>query len=59
MNETKYKPQARYIKDNIRRFVLNVNRHTETDLIEHLEAQKNVQKYIRDLIRADMEKQGK
>lgn len=59
MTEKKYAPQERYIKDNIRRFVLNTNRNTEADLIEHLEGQKNVQKYIRDLIRADMKKQGK
>lgn len=59
MQEKKYERQERYIKDNIRRFVLNVNRKTEADLMEHLEGQKNVQKYIRDLIRADMEKQGK
>lgn len=59
MNDTKYKPQAKYISNNIRRFSLNANRNTEADLIEHLEKQDNVQKYIRDLIRADMEKQGK
>lgn len=59
MQEKKYAPQERYIKDNIRRFVLNVNKNTEADLMEHLEGQKNVQKYIRDLIRADMEKQGR
>ena len=56
MAETKYAPQARYIKDTIRRFVLNVNRNTEEDLLKHLEAQENVQKYLRELIRADMEK---
>lgn len=59
MAEKKYERQERYIKNTIRRFVLNVNRNTEADLMEHLEGQKNVQKYIRDLIRADMEKQGK
>ena len=59
MTEKKYARQEKYIKNSIRRFVLNVNRNTEADLMEHLEGQKNVQKYIRDLIRADMEKQGK
>ena len=59
MAEKKYERQERYIKNTIRRFVLNVNRNTEADLMEHLEKQDNVQKYIRDLIRADMEKQGK
>lgn len=54
-----YEPQARYIKDNIRRFSLNANRRTEADLIEYLEAQENIQKYLRDLIRADMKKQRK
>lgn len=56
MSEKKYAPQERYIKDTIRRFVLNCNRNTEKDLIQHLEGQKNVQRYIRDLIRADMAK---
>ena len=56
MAEKKYAPQERYIKDTIRRFVLNCNKRTEADLIQHLEAQENVQKYIRDLIRADMAK---
>jgi len=56
LTKTKYASQAQYIKENIRRFVLNVNRHTEEDLLKHLEAQKNVQKYLRELIRADMEK---
>lgn len=59
MTEKKYAPQERYIKDNIRRFVLNTNRNTEADLIEHLEKQENVQKYIRDLIRKDMKSQKK
>ena len=59
MTEKKYARQEKYIKNSIRRFVLNVNRNTEADLMEHLEDQKNVQKYIRDLIRADMEKQEK
>lgn len=56
MAEKKYAPQERYIRDNIRRFVLNVNRNTEADLLKHLECQKNVQRYLRDLIRADMAK---
>lgn len=59
MTEKKYAPQERYIKDNIRRFVINANRNTEADLIEHLEKQENVQKYIRDLIRKDMKSQKK
>lgn len=56
MGEKKYEPQARYIKDTIRRFALNINRHTESDLIAHLEAQENVQGYIKALIKADMDK---
>lgn len=58
MAEKKYAPQEKYIKERIRRFVLNVNRNTEEDLLKHLEAQENVQKYLRELIRADMKKQG-
>lgn len=57
MPEKKYAPQEKYIKDKIRRFVLNANRNTEADLIDHLEKQENVQKYLRELIREDMAKQ--
>lgn len=54
VTEKKYAPQEKYIKEKIRRFVLNANRNTEPDLVEYLEKQENLQQYLRDLIRADM-----
>lgn len=52
--EKKYAPQERYIKKTIRRFVLNCNKNTEKDLIDHLEKQENLQSYLRNLIIKDM-----
>lgn len=43
-----------YNSKNIRRFVLNANCNTDKDIIEHLEKTSNKQKYIFDLIRADI-----
>lgn len=51
-------PQERYSAANIRRFVLNCNRVTMPDLLAHLEAQPNVQRYLISLIQADMDKQN-
>lgn len=46
----------RYIKNKMRRFTIQFHRDNEADVIEHLEAQGNVTQYIKELIRADMEK---
>lgn len=43
-------------KKNARFFGLKLNRETDKDLIEHLEMQQNVQAYLKELIRADLEK---
>jgi len=48
-----------YIKANQRQFMLKVNRIHEADMIEWLEGKKNVQAYLKQLIREDMEKQSK
>lgn len=45
-----------YQRENVKRFTVKVNRLTEPEVIEHLKAQKNVQRYIINLIKADMEK---
>lgn len=49
-------PQDRYAAKTIRRFVLNLNRNTDPDILEHLEKIDNVQGYLKSLIRADIAK---
>lgn len=44
-----------YIKQNQRQFMLKVNRKTDPDMVAWLESKENVQAYLKDLIRADME----
>ena len=48
-----------YEKENIRQIKLKLNRKTETELIEWIEKQENIQGYIKRLIREDMENQPK
>lgn len=56
MNADKYGPQKKYINKSIRLFRLNLNRNTDTDLIAYLESKDNVQGYLKELIKNDMEK---
>ena len=49
-------PVERYQKANIRRWVVQVNRKTQPDILQHLESIENVQGYILNLIRSDMER---
>ena len=49
-------PQDRYAAKTIRRFVVNVNRNTDADILECLEQIDNVQGYIKALIRTDINK---
>ena len=46
-----------YIKANQRQFMLKVNRNIDPDMVAWLESKDNVQAYLKELIRADMEKQ--
>ena len=48
-------PQLKYMKKTIRRFTVDLNRNTEPELLEDLEKQPNVAKFIKQLIRADMD----
>lgn len=48
----------RYLKTNIRRFVVNINRRTMPDVLEFMETKENVQGYLLGLIRADMAAQA-
>jgi len=47
---------AKWRKENIRRIVVNVNKQTQSDVLEHLDKQPSRQSYIINLIRDDMKK---
>lgn len=53
--EARNKAQAKYNKANTTQITLRLNRNTEADIIEHLQAQPNKQGYLKALIRKDME----
>ena len=46
---------AQYEKENLRQIRLKINRKTEPELLEWIEKQDNIQGYIKELIRKDME----
>ena len=46
----------RYQKENVRRIVVKVNRKTKPEIAAHIDSIKNVQGYILDLIKKDMQK---
>ena len=48
---------AQYEKENIRQIRLKINRKTEPEMLEWIEKQENIQGYIKQLIRKDMEEQ--
>ncbi len=49
----------KYNERNVRQVKLNLNRKTDADIINKLEACGNMQGYIKSLIRADIEKEDK
>ena len=58
MEDKRQTPQDRYIAKTIRRYVLNLNRNTDPDILDHLEKLDNVQGYIKALIRSDLERKA-
>lgn len=46
--------KARYDAKTARYFSLKLNRNTDLDIIQHLEAQESIQAYLKNLIREDM-----
>ena len=44
-----------YIRNVQRQFMLKVNRRLDPDMVEWLESKDNVQAYLKELIRKDME----
>ena len=46
--------RAKWEKQNIKRYVINLNKTKFNDVIEHLERQPNKQEYLINLIKKDM-----
>lgn len=49
------KASIKYNAKNVKQVKLNLNRKTDIDIIDHLDQCGNVQGYIKDLIRKDIE----
>ena len=47
----------KYNKANVKQIKMNLNKVTDADIIQHLEACSNIQGYIKDLVRQDMKHQ--
>lgn len=59
MNEAIKRAQAKYEKSGaLVRKVLKLTVSNDSDIIEHLNRQSNVNRYLKRLIRDDIEKQG-
>lgn len=48
------KATVKYNKTNVKQIKLNLNKKTDEDILQKLEAVSNVQGYIKTLIREDM-----
>lgn len=55
--ERKYQPQARYDANNTQAVKLKLNTKTDKDILDKLST-VNKQGYIKQLIRADLNKEG-
>ena len=54
--EAKRKANRRYDDKNTRQYHLKLNLKKDADIIEHLSKQSSMQGYLKDLIRADIER---
>ena len=59
MEISKITPQAKYDKAHTTGLYLKLNKETDKDIIEKLDASGNKQGYIKQLIRSDIKKEGK
>ena len=55
VSEAQLRAQAKYDKTHTKGIYLKLNLETDKDIIEHLGGKDNVQGYIKELIRRDME----
>lgn len=53
--QNKLQYNIEYQKNNTKRFIIQVNKKTESDIIDHLVKKKQYGRYIKDLIKKDME----
>lgn len=54
--QKKYEPMERWQKEFIRRVVIKLHKINDVDIIDHLDRQKSMQGYIKQLIRDDIAK---
>jgi len=54
MGRTEY--IVNYVKKNMCRFELRLNKNKDSELIEHLNSQPSINGYLRQLIESDMKK---
>lgn len=54
-SEADMRSAMKYQKEHIQRVVLNLNDRTDAGIIAHLAKHPNKAKYLKDLIRKDME----
>lgn len=55
-SKAQLKASAKYNKMNTKNFPVKVNKKTERDIYDHLEKIGNVNRYIKTLIKADIER---
>lgn len=55
-SKEKMEYDMRYHAAKIKQISFKLNRETDADMISHLEAQPNIQGYLKNLIREDMKK---
>ena len=55
VSEKRAQYEIKYIRENQRQFMLKVNKKLDPDMVAWLESKENVQAYLKDLIRKDME----
>ena len=54
LKQQRVKASVKYNKTNVKQIKLNLNRKTDADIIAALEAAPNIQGYIKELIRKDL-----
>lgn len=54
-----YESREKYHRQFTKRFDLKLNIHTDSDIIARLEEQPSMNDYMRNLIRADMERSSR
>ena len=58
VKECDYRASQKYRRENCKKITLELNKRIDEDILTWLDSQTNKQGYLKDLIRADMEKQG-